>query len=188
MIIFLNSKVLIFILIRAYLPIYLQGAPNFFSLFSQLEKIFFGDTLYFLHILKTQQQGYQLTISRAKGFFYLLNPQLNRQVQQHTIGRCTWANLAITYFSISFFVSKISNHYNVNEVLFFNVVLIKNIFIIRNVCYQLVASNHTDLNNYSIYRSEQAPGSMFHPCDVSKRNDCDFLKPSWCNIKVDPEK
>ena len=36
--------------------------------------------------------------------------------------------------------------------------------------------------------SEQAPGSFFHPCDKSEQNYCDFLGPSWCNIKVDPER
>ena len=39
----------------------------------------------------------------------------------------------------------------------------------------------------SISRSELAPGSVFHPHDKSEKNDCDFLGPSWCNIKVDPE-
>ena len=36
-------------------------------------------------------------------------------------------------------------------------------------------------------RSEQAPGSVFHPHDINEKNYCDFLGPSWCNIKVDPE-
>ena len=29
---------------------------------------------------------------------------------------------------------------------------------------------------------------MFHPRDESGKNDCDFLGPFWCNIKVDPER
>ena len=37
-------------------------------------------------------------------------------------------------------------------------------------------------------RSEQAPRSVFHPRDKSGKNDCDFLGPFWCNIKVDPER
>ena len=37
-------------------------------------------------------------------------------------------------------------------------------------------------------RSEQAPGSVFHPRDESGKIDCDFLRPFWCNIKVDPER
>ena len=38
-------------------------------------------------------------------------------------------------------------------------------------------------------RSEQAPGSVFHPRDKSdKKNDCDFLRPFWCNTIVDPER
>ena len=36
-------------------------------------------------------------------------------------------------------------------------------------------------------RSEQAPGSEFHPRDKSEKNDCGFLGPSWCNKKVNPE-
>ena len=36
-------------------------------------------------------------------------------------------------------------------------------------------------------RSEQAPGSVFKPRDKSEKNLCDFLGPSWWNIKVDPE-
>ena len=39
-----------------------------------------------------------------------------------------------------------------------------------------------------ISRSEQAQGSVFHHCDESWKNYCDFMGPSWCNIKVDPEK
>ena len=37
-------------------------------------------------------------------------------------------------------------------------------------------------------RSEQPPGIMFHPRDVSEKNHCNFFGPSWCNIKVDPER
>ena len=33
-------------------------------------------------------------------------------------------------------------------------------------------------------RSEQAPGSEFHPRDESEKIDCGFLGPSWCNKKV----
>ena len=36
-------------------------------------------------------------------------------------------------------------------------------------------------------RSEQAPGSVFHPRDESGKIYCDFLGPFWCNIKVDPD-
>ena len=35
-------------------------------------------------------------------------------------------------------------------------------------------------------RSEQEPGSVFHPRDKSE-NYNDILVTSWCNIKVDPE-
>ena len=37
-------------------------------------------------------------------------------------------------------------------------------------------------------RSEQAPGSGFHPCDESNIIECDFLGHSWCNKKIDPER
>ena len=37
-------------------------------------------------------------------------------------------------------------------------------------------------------RYDQAPGSVFHPRDESGKIDCDFLRPFWCNIKVDPER
>ena len=36
-------------------------------------------------------------------------------------------------------------------------------------------------------RSEQAPGSEFHPYYKSVRVDSDFWGPSWCNKKVNPE-
>ena len=36
-------------------------------------------------------------------------------------------------------------------------------------------------------RSEQAPGSEFHPRDESEKNVCGFLGPSWCSKKVNPE-
>ena len=36
-------------------------------------------------------------------------------------------------------------------------------------------------------RSEQAPGSEFHPRDESEKIDCGFLVPSWCSKKVNPE-
>ena len=36
-------------------------------------------------------------------------------------------------------------------------------------------------------RSEQAPGSEFHPRDESEKNDCGFLGSSWCKKKVNPE-
>ena len=38
-----------------------------------------------------------------------------------------------------------------------------------------------------ISRSEQAPGSEFHPRDKSEKNYGGFLGPSWCNKKVNPE-
>ena len=39
-----------------------------------------------------------------------------------------------------------------------------------------------------ISRSDQAPGSVFNPRDEGGKNYCDFLRPFWCNIKVDPER
>ena len=36
-------------------------------------------------------------------------------------------------------------------------------------------------------RSEQAPGSEFHPRDESEKNDCGFLGPAWCSKKVNHE-
>ena len=36
-------------------------------------------------------------------------------------------------------------------------------------------------------RSEQAPESVFHPRDESEKNHYDFLGPSCCNMKLDPE-
>ena len=36
-------------------------------------------------------------------------------------------------------------------------------------------------------RSEQAPGSEFHPRDESDKIYCGFMGPSWCNQKVNPE-
>ena len=36
-------------------------------------------------------------------------------------------------------------------------------------------------------RSEQAPGSEFHPRDESENIYCGFLGTSWCNKKVNPE-
>ena len=43
-----------------------------------------------------------------------------------------------------------------------------------------------DCGTYCKSRSEQAPGSEFHPRDESEKNDCGFLGPSWCNKKVNP--
>ena len=40
----------------------------------------------------------------------------------------------------------------------------------------------------AISRSEQAPGSVFHPHDESGKIECDFVQPFWCNIKVDLER
>ena len=34
-----------------------------------------------------------------------------------------------------------------------------------------------------ISRSEQGPGSGFHPRDVSTKNDWGFLGPYWCDTK-----
>ena len=45
---------------------------------------------------------------------------------------------------------------------------------------------HTDLIPKS--RSEQAPGSVFHPRDENTKIDCGFLGPFWCNKKLDPER
>ena len=39
-----------------------------------------------------------------------------------------------------------------------------------------------------ISRSEQAPGSVFHPRDENTKIDCGFLGPFWCNKKLDPER
>ena len=36
-------------------------------------------------------------------------------------------------------------------------------------------------------RSEQAPGSEFHPRDDSEKNDYCFLGHYWCSKKVNPE-
>ena len=36
-------------------------------------------------------------------------------------------------------------------------------------------------------RSEQAPGSEFHPRDESDKIDCGFLGPSWFRKEVNPE-
>ena len=36
-------------------------------------------------------------------------------------------------------------------------------------------------------RSEQAPGSEFHPRGESDNIDCGFLGPSWGNKKVNPD-
>ena len=41
---------------------------------------------------------------------------------------------------------------------------------------------------YSKLRSEQAPGSGFHPRDKSEQHYCEFVRPPWCNKKVDPER
>ena len=46
----------------------------------------------------------------------------------------------------------------------------------------------TKILKVSKSRSEQAAGSVFHPRDESGKIDCDFLRPFWCNIKVDPER
>ena len=37
-------------------------------------------------------------------------------------------------------------------------------------------------------RSEQAPGSEFHPRDESDKIDCGFLGPFWSNKTLDPER
>ena len=37
-------------------------------------------------------------------------------------------------------------------------------------------------------RSEQAPGSGFHPRDKSTKIYCGFLGPRWCNTNIDPER
>ena len=37
-----------------------------------------------------------------------------------------------------------------------------------------------------ISRSEQAPGSGFHPCDESDKIYYEFLGPSWCKKKATP--
>ena len=41
---------------------------------------------------------------------------------------------------------------------------------------------------FHISRSEQAPGSGFHHCDISEKSDCSFLGPPCCNRKIDPER
>jgi hypothetical protein len=51
-----------------------------------------------------------------------------------------------------------------------------------------VAHKHTHRGHlWCISRSEQAPGSEFHPRDKSENNDCGFLGPSWCCKKVIPQ-
>ena len=49
--------------------------------------------------------------------------------------------------------------------------------------------NAQNSNIYPIFRSrsEQAPGSEFHPRDESEKNYCGFLGPCWCNKEVNPE-
>ena len=42
------------------------------------------------------------------------------------------------------------------------------------------------LFEYSKSRSEQAQESEFHLRDESEKNDCGFLRSSWCNKKVNP--
>ena len=37
-------------------------------------------------------------------------------------------------------------------------------------------------------RSEQAPGSEFHPRDKSDKIDCGFFRPFWSNKKLDPKR
>ena len=44
------------------------------------------------------------------------------------------------------------------------------------------------LVDFGISRSEQAPGSGFHPRDESDKIGCGCLGPSWCNKKVDPKR
>ena len=39
-----------------------------------------------------------------------------------------------------------------------------------------------------ILRSEEAPGSVFHPRDKNTKIDCGFLGPFWCNKKFDSER
>ena len=39
-------------------------------------------------------------------------------------------------------------------------------------------------HRFAVSRSEQAPGSEFHPRDESDKIDCGFLGPSLCNKKV----
>ena len=46
---------------------------------------------------------------------------------------------------------------------------------------------HPYRNNHRS-RSEQAPGSVFHPRDENTKIDCGFLGPFWCNKKFDPER
>ena len=51
-----------------------------------------------------------------------------------------------------------------------------------------VVAGHCDTAPVYISRSEQAPGSGFHPRGKSDKIDCELLGPSWCNKKVDPER
>ena len=54
--------------------------------------------------------------------------------------------------------------------------------------WEAIAINEAKLTRtMSKSRSEQAPGSVFHPRDESGKNNCDLLLPFWCNIKGDPE-
>ena len=55
----------------------------------------------------------------------------------------------------------------------------------KQVCSCLFSKN---LSQIPKSRSEQAPGSAFHPRDENGKIYCDFLGPFRCNIKVDPER
>ena len=55
-------------------------------------------------------------------------------------------------------------------------------------CCECGKKGSSSLIKSHISRSEQAPGSVFQPRDESGNIDCDFLRPFWCNIKVDPER
>ena len=56
------------------------------------------------------------------------------------------------------------------------------------VCLCLVTRISANNCPCTISRSEQAPGSVFHPRDENGKLDFDFLGPFWSNIKVDPER
>jgi hypothetical protein len=58
----------------------------------------------------------------------------------------------------------------------------------KHLVYILQLAVHTVQKNWiSRSKSEQAPGSEFHPRDESEKIDCGFLGPSWCNKKINPE-
>ena len=52
----------------------------------------------------------------------------------------------------------------------------------------VTAPRQTAAIGQDISRSEQAPGSVFHPRDENTKIDCGFLEPFCVNKKLDPER